>query len=185
MYPSTAVMAAAGILCCLLAGCNVNSGESTVPRVAKRALQEDIAQRLAVAGEKPESVTCNQDLIGEVGIMVRCEVVISPSNRFEPIITVTGVDGAAIDYDMTPAVSRSQLEEVVARLVTDAGTVDVKAVSCETGIEGTVGAVAHCDVDAGSVRSRRTVEVSGVNGLMMKLQVVPLPRQLRPVRPSN
>jgi hypothetical protein len=178
-------MTAAGMLCCLLAACNVNSGGLNVPRVAKRALQEDIAGRLAGAGEKPESVTCNQDLIGEVGTTVRCEVVISPSNRFEPIITVTGVDGAAIDYDMTPAVSRSQLESVVLRLVADAGTVDVKAVSCDTGIEGTVGAVAHCDVDAGNLRSRRTVEVSGVNGLMMKLEVVPLPRRMRPARPSN
>lgn len=185
MSPSTAVITAAGMLCCLLAGCNVTSGGLNVPRVAKRALQEDIAGRLAGAGEKPESVTCNQDLIGEVGTTVRCEVVISPSNRFEPIITVTGVDGAAIDYDMTPAVSRSQLEEVVLRLVADAETVDVKAVSCETGIEGTVGAATHCDVDAGSVRARRTVEVSGVNGLMMKLEVVPLPRRMRPARPSN
>ena len=86
---------------------------------------------------------------------------------------------------MTPAVSRSQLEEVVARLVAGAGTADVKAVSCETGIEGTLGAVTQCDVDAAGVRSRRTVEVSGVSGLTMKLQVVPLPRRVRPIRPSN
>jgi hypothetical protein len=86
---------------------------------------------------------------------------------------------------MTPAVSREQLEEVVLRLVADAGTVDVTSVSCEAGIEGKVGAVVDCDVDAGSARSRRTVEVSGVNGLMMNLQVVPLPRRIKPVRPSN
>ena len=150
------------------------------PRSPRKALQEDISQRLADAGEKPQAVTCNQDLIGEVGSTVRCEVVISATNRFEPIVTVTGVDGAAIDYDMTPAVSRPQLEEVVLRLVADAGTVDVTSVSCETGIEGKVGAVAHCDVDAGSARSRRTVEVSGVNGLMMHLDVVPLPRRTIP-----
>ena len=185
MHPSAAVLASAGMLCCALSGCGLNGSGSNVPTVSRKALQEDISQRLADAGEKPQAVTCNQDLIGEVGSTVRCEVVISATNRFEPIVTVTGVDGAAIDYDMTPAVSRPQLEEVVLRLVADAGTVDVTSVSCETGIEGKVGAVAHCDVDAGSARSRRTVEVSGVNGLMMHLEVVPLPRRIRPVRPSN
>lgn len=185
MHPSTAVRAAAGLLCCLLAGCSMNSGPLNVPRVAKRALQEDIAAQLAEAGEKPESVTCDQDLLGEVGRTVRCEVVVGPTNRFEPIVTVTGVDGAAIDYEMTPAVSRQQLEEVVARLAADAGAVKVKAVSCDTGIAGTVGAVAHCDVDADGLRSRRTVEVSGVTGLMMNLQLVPGPRRIRPVRPSS
>ena len=184
MHLSAAVLASAGMLCCALSGCGLN-GSSNVPTVSRKALQEDISQRLAEAGEKPQAVTCNQDLIGEVGTTVRCEVVISPTNRFEPIVTVIGVDGAAMDYDMTPAVSRPQIEEVVLRLVADAGTVDVKSVSCETGIEGKVGAVAHCDVDAGSARSRRTVEVSGVNGLMMNLQLVPLPRWVRPVRPSN
>ncbi len=139
MHLSTAVLASAGMLCCTLSGCGLNGSGSNVPTVSRQALQEDISQRLAEAGEKPQAVTCNQDLIGEVGTTVRCEVVISATNRFEPIVTVAGVDGAAIDYEMTPAVSRQQLEDVVWRLVADAGTVDVTSVSCETGIEGTVG----------------------------------------------
>ena len=48
-------------------------------------------------------MTCKEDLIGEVGV------------------TVTGVDGATIDYEMTPAVSREQLEATVARLVSVTG----------------------------------------------------------------
>ena len=67
MHPLTACLAAAGLLCCGLAGCSVNSGGINVPTVSRRALQEDITRRLAEAGEKPESVTCKQDLIGEVG----------------------------------------------------------------------------------------------------------------------
>ena len=85
--------------------------------VSRRALQEDITRRLAEAGEKPESVTCKQDLIGEVGTTAHCEVVVSAANSFEPIVTVMAVDGAAIDYAMTPAVSRQQLEDVISRLV--------------------------------------------------------------------
>ena len=50
----------------------------------------------------------------------------------------------------------------------------MKSVSCESGLEGKVGTVAHCDVDAGGVRLRRTVKVSDVDGLMMNFDVVPV-----------
>ena len=111
MRRSTAVVAAAGLVCCVLAGCSVNGGGTNLPRVSRTALQEDIAHRLADAGEKPESVTCKQDLVGEVGATARCDVVVSATNSFEPIVTVTAVDGSAVDYEMMPAVSRRQLEE--------------------------------------------------------------------------
>lgn len=185
MFPSGAVLAAAGMLCCALAGCSTNSGGINVPTVSRRALQEDIAKRLADAGEKPESVTCKQDLAGQLGTTAHCEVVFSANNKFEPTITVTGVDGDAINYKMTPAVSRQQLEEVVSRLVVDSGVLDVKAVVCASGMEGAVGAVSHCDVDAGGTRLRRTVEVSAVNGLMMSFELVPLRTRVeRPGRSS-
>src|SRR3954451_22591183 len=185
MRRSTAVVAAAGLLCCVLPGCGANGGSTNVPRVSRAALQEDIAHRLADAGEKPESVTCKQDLVGEVGAMARCDVVVSATNKFEPIVTVTAVDGSAVDYEMMPAVSRQQLEGVVARLIADAGTQGDTAVTCESGIEGRVEAVANCDVDAGGLLTRRTVRVSAVNGLVMDLEVVPPHTRLRPVRPSS
>ena len=94
MRSSTAVVAAAGLFCCVLSGCSFSAGVNNVPTVSKDALQEDISQRLAEASEQPESVTCKGDLVGEVGKTVRCEVVMSATNSFEPIITVTGVDGS-------------------------------------------------------------------------------------------
>jgi hypothetical protein len=185
MHPSTAVLAATGLLCCVLTGCSVSSGGTNVPRVSRTALQEDIAKRLADAGEKPLSVTCKQDLVGEVGAKAHCEVVVSATNSFEPIVTVIAVDGAAIDYEMMPAVSRQQLEVVVRRLVADSGVPDVKAVHCETGMEGTVGAVGHCDVDVGGARLRRTVEVSAVSGLMMSFELMPQLARVRTPRRAS
>jgi Domain of unknown function (DUF4333) len=101
-------------------------------------------------------------------------VVISSTNSFEPIVTVTRVDGDTIDYEMTPALSKEQLEKAVSRHVTSAVGVRVDSVSCESGLQGNVGAVAYCDVDAGGVKLRRTVEVSNVEGLMMNFDVVPV-----------
>jgi hypothetical protein len=174
MYPSTAALAAAGMLCCALAGCSMNVGGNNVPTVAKEALQEDISERLANAGERPESVTCKEDLVGEAGKTAHCEVVVSAANSFEPIITVTGVDGTAIDYEMAPALSRRQLEQSVSRLLADAGGLEVQSIRCESGLAGVARAQAHCDVDAGGVRLRRTVAVSDVDGLMMNVDIVPL-----------
>lgn len=172
MYRFTAALAAAGLLCCALSGCSVNGGGSNVPTVSRQALQDDISRRLAEAGEKPQSVTCREDLVGEVRATTHCEVVVTATNSFEPIVTVTAADGEAIDYEMRPAVSKRQLEEVVTRLVADSGVPRVTAVSCDSGIEGTVGAVAHCAVEAAGERLRRTVAVSGVRGLKMEIDVV-------------
>ncbi len=153
----------------LACGCSLNTG---VPTVSKDALQTDIADRLAGAGEVPQSVSCKEDLVGEVGRTARCDVVLSPTNSFEPVVTVTGLDGTTIDYEMTPAMSREQLETTVARLETTAGGL-VDSVSCESGLAGQVGAVAYCDVEGGGVKQRRTVVVHKVEGLVMNFDLEP------------
>jgi Domain of unknown function (DUF4333) len=158
----------------LVSGCDASVGVGATPAVAKDALQTDIAGRLAKAGEQPQSVTCKEDLVGVVGKTTRCEVVVSPTNSFEPVITVTGVDGSSINYEMRPAVSKEQLEKAVSRLVAGAARQQVTSVSCQSGLEGKVGATAQCDVDAGGAKLRRTVEVSSVEGLMMNFDVVPV-----------
>jgi hypothetical protein len=71
-------------------------------------------------------------------------------------------------------VSKEQLEKAVSRLVVDASREPVASVSCESGLEGKVGATAQCDVEAGGVKLRRTVEVNSVEGLMMNFDVVPV-----------
>jgi hypothetical protein len=171
------LMAAVGALAvggAFVSACSVSAGTDVKPTVSKGSLQTDIADRLTQAGQQPESVTCKEDLIGEVGKTARCEVVISTTNSFEPVVTVTRVDGATIDYEMAPALSKEQLEKAVSRLVTAAAGVQVDSVSCQSGLPGNVGAVAACDVDAGGVKLRRTVEVSNVEGLRMNFDVVPM-----------
>lgn len=158
----------------LVSGCDAGVGVGGKPAVGEEALQTDIANRLDKAGEKPQSVTCRENLIGEVGKTARCVVVMGPTNSFEPVITVTGIDGNTINYEMSPALSKEQLEKAVSRLVADASHTPVTSVSCESGLEGKIGSTAHCDVDSGGLTVRRTVEVSSVEGLMMNFDVVPV-----------
>ena len=165
------VLVSAGALVC---GCSAAIGSDSDPVVSKAALQRDIADRLTKAGERPESVTCLQDLVGELGKTTRCEVVINSTNSFQPVVSVTRVDGDTVDYEMTPALSKEQLEKAVSRLVTAAARVQVDAISCHSGLQGNVGAAAVCDVGAGGVTLARTVEVSSVEGLTMNFDVVPM-----------
>lgn len=161
----------------VLAGCTLNPSDA-VPTVASANLQSDIADRLTSAGEQPQSVTCKEDLPGIVGQTARCDVVMSPTNSFEPVVTVTGVDGATINYEMTPALSEAQLERAVARLVaestTGTGAAPTDSVSCLSGLVGQLGARSFCDVTAGGTTLRRTAEVTSIEGLMMNFDLVPV-----------
>ena len=168
MHTVTTAVGALVMLGALVSGCDTTVGIGGKPAVGKDALQTDIANRLAQAGEKPQSVSCKEDLVGEVGETARCEVVMSPTNSFQSVITVTGVDGGSINYEMSPALSKEQLQQAVSRLTAAA------SVSCESGLEGRAGATAHCDVDSGGLTLRRTVEVNSVEGLMMHFDVVPV-----------
>jgi hypothetical protein len=90
---------AKGMGAVVLAGA-VLSGCGSHPTVSKDSLQNDISDRLTKAGQQPRSVTCKDDLIGEVGRSARCEIVLSPQNTFESVVTVTGVAGSVVNYDM-------------------------------------------------------------------------------------
>ncbi|AFM17787.1 hypothetical protein Mycch_3035 [Mycolicibacterium chubuense NBB4] len=168
-----AALAAGAMMAALAGGCTLRSSGG-LPAVAGSDLQDDISARLANAGEQPESVTCKDALIGQVGQSVRCDVVMSATNSFQPVVTVTGVNGTTIDYEMKPALSKDQLERAVARLVSDTGASAAASVTCLSDLPGTMGAVAHCDVTTAGVTLRRTAEVKSVQGLMMNFDLVPM-----------
>jgi hypothetical protein len=165
-----AVLAAAAAS---MAGCGWQT-DTGVPTVDTVDLQSDIAERFAEAGEPPESVTCKDPLVGEVGQTARCDVVLSPTNSFAPIVAVTSVDGSTIDYELMPALSQEQLEKAVARLIADADGTPASRVTCRSGLVGQMGETSLCDVTAAGVTLRRTAEVTSVDGLMMNFDLVPI-----------
>ncbi len=153
-----------------LSGCSFTVGGGT-PTVAKADLQSDIADRLQKAGQKADSVTCKADLEGVVGKTTTCEVVLSATNAFEPIVTVTKVDGSTVSYEMAPALSQAQLEKSVKDIVAKSTGEDVDSVACESGLEGKVGNKAQCEVTTAGEASQDTVTVTEVDGLMMNFSV--------------
>ncbi|MCV7059842.1 DUF4333 domain-containing protein [Mycolicibacterium vaccae] len=173
MGRSAGLLAGTAAAAAVLVGCSVDPA-GNVPAVAAEALQSDITARFAEAGEHPQSVTCKDPLVGEVGQIARCEVTMSETNSFEPIVTVVAVNGTAIDYELVPALSTEQLERAVARLSGENGGPPVDGVDCETGLLGHLGEVTRCAVTTGGTTLRRTAEVTGVDGLTMNFDLVPM-----------
>jgi hypothetical protein len=166
-FVAAATFVVVGAASVALVACSADVSVASVPTVARQVLQSDIADRLAKAGQPSQSVTCQEDLVGQVGKTARCDVVMSEEDSFEPVVTVTRVDGNTVDYDIAPALSQAQLEKAVACLIAKNSGGRVDSVACESGLAGTVGAIAHCDVDAGGKKARRSVRVTAVSGLAM------------------
>ena len=155
-----------------VSGCSFSIGGGT-PMVSQDDLQKDISERLSEAGEKPESVTCDGPLVGEVGKTTRCDVVISRTNSFQPVVKVTKVEDTTISYDVTPAMSKEQLEDYISARDSDDGK-QVESVSCDSGLDGEKGAVTYCDTEAPKGTFRKKVEVVDVDGLLMNFNFVPV-----------
>jgi len=107
-------------------------------------LQTDVAVRSPRAANTAIAWTCTQDLVGEVGKTTRCEVVMSADHSFEPVISVTGVDGSAINFEMAPGGVKEQLEKAVSRLVhsTRRGSPSLGACESRSGRQGRRGGTA-------------------------------------------
>lgn len=139
---------------------------TALPMVSKDQLEQSLTKQLTNPDQAPPTVICEHGLIGRVGQNTRCDVTMA-DNAFQPIVTVTSVDDANVKFDLAPSVSKAQLEAAVAKMVKQEAEAAPDAVVCDTGLEGKEGFVAVCHVTAAGFTSRRTVEVSQVQGLSM------------------
>lgn len=165
-----AALAAFGLLGAGLTGCSgsFSVGTKSTPAVSGPDLQKELTDKLTAAGNAPQSVTCKQDLPGEVGKTATCDVVFSDTNSVEAVFTATKVEGTTVSYEIAPELTRDQLQKAVGGLTGTASS----TVACDSGLAGKVGATAKCEVIRDGAPSKRTVEVEKVEGLSMDLAVV-------------
>lgn len=161
----TPVHRAAGILALVLVAGGCADTGSSAEVVSAASLQSDIDKRLTEAGLTPKSVVCQSGLPGQPGASTRCDVVLSDTNSIQPVVTLTTSD--PVNYAVTPAVSAEQLAKAVGALLS------TPEVRCQSGLDGTTGAQARCDVTRDGVAMTRTVEVTNVEGLLMSYEVLP------------
>lgn len=163
----TAALAAVALLGAGLTGCSgsVKVGTTSAPSVSAADLQKNLTDQFASASPAPKSVTCTDDLVGEVGKKAICDVVFSDTNSVQAVVTVNSVEGSTVNYDITPALSQDQLQQAVSGLVSS------PTVSCDSGLDGTVGEMSTCAVTVNGVAGKRRVTVDGVDGLEIDLTV--------------
>ena len=159
-----AALAGLGLLGAGLSGCSAKVETKNTPSVSASDLQKKLTDQFAGSDSPPKSVTCKDELVGEIGKTATCDVVLSDTNSVEAVVTVTKVDGTDVSYDIMPALSSDQLAKAVASM--GAGTA-----TCSTGIEGKIGATAQCDVTVDGVVSKRVATVDDVSGLAMDVSV--------------
>lgn len=156
------MVAAAGILG---SGCSAKVETSSTKSVSAADLQTNLADRLTAAGSPPKTVTCKGDLTGEVGKTARCDVVFSDTNSLEAIVTATNVDGTDITYELTPAMTKDQVEKAVA------GIAAVPSAKCDAGLDGKVGETTSCEITQDGQPANRIVEVAKVDPATLGIEL--------------
>lgn len=156
---------AVGLLSVGISGCSSKGDNKPAPSAATSIsaadLQKSLTSRISTA-TPPKSVTCSAGLPGQVGATTSCDVVINDSNAVQANVTVTKANGANIDYDFTPSMTKEQLE--------NAFSANVSAqVTCDGGLDGKVGSSTTCHVTKNGTTDDATVSVSQVQGLFMTL----------------
>ena len=172
-----AAVGAAAACAAAASGCTINVGTHTAPataEVSKADLQKDVSNRVAEAGQVAQSVTCPEDLVGEVGKTTRCTVTKSATSSYEVLVTVVSVEGSNVNYDVIPVMSKTQLESAISQQLAHNARAPVDLVTCKSGLDGKVGAVAHCLVTAGGATGPRAAQVTSVSGFGINFVVVPV-----------
>ena len=118
--------------------------------VARSEVEKDVAAELNEQSGEDNDATCEGDLEAAEGATVRCTWGKDTGSEVPVEVTVTGVRGDDVDYDIEPqqplgggAVPQSVLEQKV-RQEMAAQTEKSFPVSCEGGLDGEVGATQRC-----------------------------------------
>lgn len=158
-----AALAAVGLLGTACSGSGKVESKSA-PSISAADLQKQIADQFAGTDTRPKSITCSQDLVGEVGKTASCDVVFSDTNSVEAVVKSKG----GTDFDISPALTKDQLAKAVSELAS------TPTVTCDSGLAGNVGEMATCEVTVNGQASKQAVMVDGVNGLQLDLSMAQL-----------
>ena len=161
-----AALAVAVLLSAAVSGCAVKVQTGGSKAISAADLQKDLTERLAKAGNTPQSVTCAGDLPAEVGKTATCEVVLSDTNSVQADVTATKVEGSTVDFTYAPSLTREQLQKAVK------GLASAEAVTCDAGLAGKVDATAKCQiVRDGTTTTDTIVTATKVDGLSIDFSV--------------
>jgi hypothetical protein len=152
--------AAAGLLATAGAcSCSVSSKAS----VSKSDVANQITSKLTdAAGNKPDSVTCPDDLQAKVGAQLNCEMKVK-DQKFNVNVTVTSVNGNDVKFDMVETVDKNQVAKILSNKLTQQVGRKPDSVTCPDNLKGVEGATLRCELTDGTQKYGIAVTVTGVD----------------------
>ncbi len=154
----------AGAAAGLMAGagacsCSVSSKHA----VSKGDVANQITSKLTdAAGNKPESVTCPDDLTAKVGAQLNCTMKVK-DQTFNVNVTVTSVNGNDVKFDMVETVDKDQVAKILSNKLTQQVGRKPDPVSCPDNLKGVEGATLRCELTDGGQKYGIAVTVTNVD----------------------
>lgn len=155
-----ALAASAGALAVLAVGVSAcSSGPSLVD---KNDVAGQITSKMTDAsGNKPESVSCPDDLKAEVGAQLNCAMKVK-GQSYNVNVTVTTVDGDKANFDMVETVDKDQVASQISDQLAQQVGHKPDSVTCPDNLKGTQGATLRCELTDQGQTYGVSVTVTGV-----------------------
>jgi hypothetical protein len=156
------VSAAAAGLMAGAGACSCSIGSSS-HSMSKSDVASQITSKLTdAAGNKPDSVTCPNDLPAKVGAQLNCEMKVK-NQTFNVNVTVTSVNGSDVKFDMAETVDKNQVANVISDKLTQQVGSRPDSVTCPDDLKGVEGATLRCQLTDGSRKYGISVTVTNVD----------------------
>jgi Domain of unknown function (DUF4333) len=154
------------VVSCAVAG--LITGVAACSTGPKMVSKSDVANQIRAkmtdaAGNKPDSVSCPDDLKAAVGATLNCEMKVKGA-PYGVNVTVTSVQGDQAKFDIVETVDKNQVASVIGDEITQQYGTKPDSVSCPDNLKGTQGATLRCDLSSGGQTYGVTVTVTGVQG---------------------
>jgi Domain of unknown function (DUF4333) len=134
-----------------------------VQKIDKTQIADDISAKLTDgAGNKPDSVTCPDNLLAKVGAQLNCTMN-AKNQTYNVNVTVTSVSGTSVKYDMVETVDKDKVAGVISTKVTPLLGVTPDSVTCPENLKGVEGATLRCLVNTGGKTYGAQVTVTNVD----------------------
>ena len=140
-----------------------STSTSHTPSVNKLDVANQVSMKLTdAAGNRPESVTCPNDLPAKVGAQVNCEMK-TKNQTYNVNVTVTSVNGSDVKFDMVETVDKDQVASVISGKLTQQVGRKPDSVTCPDNLKGTVGATLRCQLTDSGQKYGISVTVTSVD----------------------
>jgi hypothetical protein len=134
-----------------------------VEKVGKSQIASDITAKLTDGvGNKPDSVTCPDDLLAKVGAQMNCTMSVK-NQTYNVNVSVTSVDGTSVKYDMVETVDRDKVASIISNKLTPALGAKPDSVTCPDNLKGVEGATLRCQLTTGGQTYGVNVTVTDVD----------------------